>query len=101
MKEKIKTFDQLPDLYGTIIELALRFGYWKVGNKFNDRKGECVIVLDDLTVFMHSDVPLIVVKEIGLAVRKSKRREVSLFLDGAVVTPKQIKMLVEMERQTA
>ncbi|MEN4750737.1 hypothetical protein ABEH28_13320 [Pseudomonas sp. Ps21-P2] len=101
MKEKIKSFDQLPELHERITEIATLHGYQKVDDKFNDHEDGCVILLDGLTVFMHSDVPLSVVKEIGLAVRKEKNKLICLLHGGSIVSHKQIKMIVEMEQNEA
>ncbi|RMV76438.1 hypothetical protein ALP05_00675 [Pseudomonas caricapapayae] len=101
MKETIKYIEQLPDLDEAITEIATQYGYRKVGDKFNDLEGECVILLDELTVYMHSDVPLTVVKDIGLAVRKEKNKLVCLLHGGSFVTHKQIKMIIEIEKSEA
>ncbi|KFE54036.1 hypothetical protein IV02_04625 [Pseudomonas syringae] len=50
---------------------------------------------------MHSDVPLSVVKDIGLAIRKEKNNLICLLHGGSIVSHKQIKMIVEMERNEA
>lgn len=101
MKEKIKSFEQLPELYEKITEIATQYGYRKVGDKFNDHENECVILLDGLNVFMHSDVPLTIVKEIGLAIRKDKSKLICLLHGGSIVSHKQIKMIVEIEKNEA
>lgn len=101
MKEKIKSFEQLPELHERIIEIATQYGYRKVGDKFNDHEDGCVILLDGLNVFMHSDVPLSVVKEIGLAIRKEKNKLICLLHGGSIVSNKQIKMIAEMEKNEA
>ena len=48
---------------------------------------------------MAADVPLTIVREIGLAIRKFKNKNVTLLYGGSLVTHKQIKMLSEMEKQ--
>ncbi|WP_226501567.1 hypothetical protein [Pseudomonas sp. MWU16-30322] len=88
-------------LYDSITEIATRHGYKKSGNTLKDYNDDCLILLEDYAVHLAADVPLIVVKEIGLAVRKFKNKDVTLLCDGSFVTHKQIKMLVEMEKQTA
>lgn len=88
-------------LYDSITEIALQFGYRRSGNAFKDYNNDCLIFLEDYAVHLAADVPLTVVKEIGLAVRKFKNQDVSLFYGGSLVTYKQIKMLIEMEKQTA
>lgn len=101
MKEKIKSFEQLPELYEKISEIATQYGYRQTGDKFNDHEDGCVILLDGLNVFMHSDVPLSVVKEIGLAIRKEKNNLICLLHGGSIVSHKQIKMIVEIEKNEA
>lgn len=88
-------------LYDSITEIALHFGYRRSGSAFKDYNNYCLIFLEDYAVHLTADVPLTVVKEIGLAVRKFKNKDVSLFYGGSLVTYKQIKMLIEMEKQTA
>lgn len=88
-------------LYNSITEIALQFRYRKSGNAFKDYNNDCLILLEDYAVHLAADVPLTILKEIGLVVRKFKNKEVSLFYGGSLVTRKQIKMLIEMERQTA
>lgn len=101
MKEKIKSIDQIPELYERISEIATQYGYRQIGDKFNDHEDGCVILLDGLNVFMHSDVPLTIVKEIGLAVRKEKNKLICLLHGGSIVSHKQIKMIAEMEKGEA
>ncbi|WP_122324539.1 hypothetical protein [Pseudomonas coronafaciens] len=101
MKEKIKSIEQLPELYEKITEISRQYGYRKIGDKFNDHEDGCVILLDGLNVFMHSDVPLCVVKEIGLAIRKEKNKLICLLHGGSIVSHKQIKMIAEMEKNEA
>ncbi|MGP5465207.1 hypothetical protein ACTXNP_02445 [Pseudomonas helleri] len=101
MKEKIKSIDQIPELYEKISEIATQYGYRQIGDKFNDHEDGCVILLDGLNVFMHSDVPLTIVKEIGLAVRKERNKLICLLHGGSIVSHKQIKMIVEMEKNEA
>lgn len=88
-------------LYDSITEIATQHGYKKSGNAFKDYNDDCLILLEDYAVHLAADVPLTILKEIGLAVRKCKNKEVSLFHGGSMVTHKQIKMLIEMERQTS
>ncbi|WP_449103462.1 hypothetical protein [Pseudomonas veronii] len=88
-------------LYDSITEIATQYGYRKSGNAFKDYNDDCLILLEDYAVHLAADVSLSVVREIGLAVRKFKNKDVSLFHGGSLVTHKQIKMLIEMERQTA
>lgn len=88
-------------LYDSITEIATQHGYKKSGNTFKDYNDNCLILLEDYAVHLAADVPLTVVKEIGLAVRRFKNKDVTLLYGGSFVTHKQIKMLVEMEKQTA
>jgi len=86
-------------LYDSITEIATEYGYKKSGNTFKDYNDDCLILLEDYAVHLAADVPLTVVKEIGLAVRKFKNKDVTLLYGGSLVTHKQIKVLSEMERQ--
>ncbi len=88
-------------LYDSITEIAAQHGYRKSDNAFKDYNDDCLILLEDYAVHLAADVPLTVVKEIGFAVRKFKNKDVALLYAGSFVTHKQIKMLVEMEKQTA
>ncbi|WP_122302737.1 hypothetical protein [Pseudomonas amygdali] len=88
-------------LYDSITEIATQHGYRKSGNSFKDYNNDCLILLEDYAVHLAADVPLAVVKEIGLAVRRFKNKDVTLLYGGSFVTHKQIKMLIEMEKQTA
>lgn len=88
-------------LYDSITEIATQYGYRKTGNAFKDYNNDCLILLDDYAVHLAADVPFTIVKEIGLAVRKFKNKDVSLLHGGSLVTCKQIKMLIEMEKKTA
>lgn len=88
-------------LYGAITEIATQYGYRKFGCAFKDYNDDCLILLEDYAVHLAADVPLSIVKEIGLAVRKFKNKDASLLHGGSLVTHKQIKILIEMERQTA
>lgn len=88
-------------LYDSITEIAIQHGYKKSGDTFKDYNDDCRILLEDYAVHLAADVPLTVVKEIGLAVRKFNNKDVTLLYGGSFVTHKQIKMLVEMEKQTA
>lgn len=88
-------------LYDSITEIATQYGYRKSGNALKDYNDDCLILLEDYSVHLAADVSLTVVKEIGLAVRKFKNKDVSLFHGGSLVTYKQIKMLIEMEMQAS
>lgn len=88
-------------LYDSISEIATKHGYRRSGNAFKDYNNDCLILLEYYAVHLAADVPLTAVKKIGLAVRKFKNKDVTLLYGGSFVTHKQIKMLVEMEKQTA
>lgn len=86
-------------LYDSITEIATQHGYKKSGNAFKDYNDDCLILLEDYGVHLAADVPLTIVREIGLAIRKFKNKNVTLLYGGSLVTHKQIKMLSEMEKQ--
>jgi hypothetical protein len=86
-------------LYDSINEITTIYGYQKSGNAFKDYNDDCLILLEDYVIHLAADVPLTIVREIGLAIRKFKNKDVMLLYGGSLVTHKQIKMLSEMERQ--
>jgi len=86
-------------LYDSITEIATQHGYKKSGNAFKDYNDDYLILLEDYGVHLAADVPLTIVREIGLAIRKFKNKNVTLLYGGSLVTHKQIKMLSEMEKQ--
>lgn len=101
MKQKINTLEESIELYEKIIEIVMMHGYKKSGNGFLNWNDDCVILLEEYSINLSSVIPLTIVKEIGMALRKHKNKDVSLVFGGSLITHKQIKTIIEMEKQAA
>ena len=83
-------------LLSSLSQIANDYGYHDKGDIFTNCLGEVIMCVDRYDVRIRSDVGLTFVKDVGIAIRRFKNKEVQLFHGGFVVTHKQIKMLCEM-----
>lgn len=95
-EEYLTHFEGLID---SLRHIALDYGYCAYGLSYKDCSGRTVISLDYYDVKLDSMVSWDLVKEIGVAVRRFKNKEVLLFRGETVITHKQIKYLKEIELQ--
>ena len=83
----------------SLAQIANDYGFQCKGDIFINCLDETIMCVEGYDVRIRSDVSLTFVKEVGIAIRRFKNKEVQLFHGGFVVTNKQIKMLVEMGQQ--
>lgn len=86
-------------LLTSLSQIANDYGYHDKVDIFTNCLGETIMCVEGYDVRIRSDVSLTFVKEVGIVIRRFKNKEVQLFHGGFVVTPKQIKILAEMEQQ--
>lgn len=79
--------------------IASDYGYIRSGLSFKDNSGKTIISLDYYDVKLDAVVSWDLVKDVGIAVRRFKDKEVQLFRGETVITHKQLKYLKEMEAQ--
>lgn len=96
--EYLTHFEGLIDALGHI---ARDYGYCANGLSYKDYSGRTVISLDYYNVKLDSVISWDVVKDVGIAVRRFKDKEVQMFRGETLITHKQIKYLKEMELQTS
>lgn len=96
--EYLTHFEGLIDALGHI---ARDYGYCAYGLSYKDYSGRTVISLDYYGVKLDSVVGWDLVKDVGIAVRRFKDKEVLLYRGETVITHKQIKYLKELELQTS
>ncbi|WP_153000192.1 hypothetical protein [Pseudomonas syringae] len=101
MKKIIPTLQDSEELYEAIIDIAKQYGYKKSGDYFKDYNDDCVMYLGDYTINLSGVILKKIVIEMGLAIHQSKVKGIGLMYSGEIITRKQIKMLIEMEMQTA
>lgn len=77
--------------------IARDYGYCAYGLSYKDYSGRTVISLDYYDVKLDSVVGWDLVKDVGIAVRRFKDKEVQMFRGETVITHKQIKYLKEIE----
>ena len=77
--------------------IARDYGYCASGLSYKDCSGKTVISLECYDVKLDSTISWDVVKDVGVAVRRFKDKEVQLFRGDTVITHKQIKYLKEAE----
>ena len=97
-KEYLTYFEGLID---SLRHIARDYGYCAFGLSYKDYSGKTVISLDCYDVKLDSMVSWDLVKEVGVAVRRFKNKEVLLFRGETVITHKQIKYLKEIELQAS
>lgn len=84
-------------LLDSLRHIASDYGYSSSGLSFKDYSGKIIISLDYYDVKLDSLVSWNVVKDVGVAVRRFKDKEVLLYHGETVITHKQVKYLKEME----
>ncbi|WP_223526583.1 hypothetical protein [Pseudomonas sp. BF-B-26] len=97
-EEYLRYFEGLID---SLRHIARDYGYCVYGLSYKDYLGRTVISLDYYDVKLDSMVSWDLVKEVGVAVRRFKNKEVLLFRGETVITHKQIKYLKEIELQAS
>ena len=104
-KIKFKSDDEylthFEGLIDSLRHIAREYGYCAFGLSYKDYSGKTVISLDYDDVKLDSMVSWDLVKEVGVAVRRFKNKEVLLFRGETVITHKQIKYLKEIEFQAS
>lgn len=95
-EEYLAYFEWLLD---SLRHIASEYGFSQSGLTFKDYSGKTVISLDCYNVKLDSMLNWDVVKDVGIAVRRFKDKEVLLYRGETVITHKQIKYLKEMEAQ--
>ena len=104
-KIKFKSDDEylthFEGLIDSLRHIARDYGYCAFGLSYKDYSGKTVISLDYYDVKLDSMVSWDLVKEVGVAVRRFKNKEVLLFRGETVITHKQIKYLKEIELQAS
>lgn len=88
-------------LIDSLRHIARDYGYCAYGLSYKDCSGRTVISLDYYNVKLDSVIGWDVVKDVGIAVRRFKDKEVLLYRGETVITHKQIKYLKEMELQVS
>ena len=104
-KIKFKSDDEylthFEGLIDSLRHIARDYGYCAFGLSYKGYSGKTVISLDYYDVKLDSMVSWDLVKEVGVAVRRFKNKEVLLFRGETVITHKQIKYLKEIEFQAS
>ena len=93
-EEYLTHFEGLID---SLRRIARDYGYCASGLSYKDYSGKTVISLDYYDVKLDSVVSWDVVKDVGIAVRRFKDKEVQMFRGEMVITHKQIKYLKDNE----
>lgn len=93
-EEYLTHFEELID---SLRHIARDYGYCAYGLSYKDYSGRTVISLDYYDVKLDSVVGWDLVKDVGIAVRRFKDKEVQMFRGETVITHKQIKYLKEIE----
>jgi len=97
-EEYLTHFEGLID---SLRHIARDYGCFAYGLSYKDYLGRTVISLDYYDVKLDSVVSWDLVKDVGIAVRRFKDKEVLLYRGETVITHKQIKYLKEMEFQAS
>lgn len=102
-KIKFKSDDEylthFEGLIDSLKHIARDYGYCAFGLSYKDYSGRTVISLDYYDVKLDSLASWNVVKDVGIAVRRFKDKEVQLLRGETVITYKQIKYLKELDPQ--
>ena len=78
-------------------EIAAEYGYQCDGNFYKDCTGDVVMMLEGFNVKVWGGVSRSVIIDLGVKLRKLKNKQVQIYFGGEIITPKQIKSLIEAE----
>ncbi|OLY72240.1 hypothetical protein AU074_13780 [Pseudomonas sp. ATCC PTA-122608] len=80
-----------------LTEIATEYGYQCDGDFWKDCAGEVVMMLEGFNVKVWGGVSRLMIIDLGVKLRKLKNRQIQIFYGGEIITPKQIKSLIETE----